>query len=119
MGGVVAGLGLWRNSAWADYHNFHQRTVGTFFRDVKEHGLRNTREDRALWGRMRMTPTDIADVTGYTYTQGWIGHDVNRFWFRTEGEAEGRGVADAYADALFGRAIRLFWDVVAGVRQDF
>jgi copper resistance protein B len=58
-------------------------------------------------------------AAGFWDTQGWIGHDVNRFWFRTEGEAEGRGVADAYADALFGRAIRPFWDVVAGVRQDF
>jgi len=58
-------------------------------------------------------------AAGVWDTQGWIGHDVNRFWFETEGDAEGGGVPDAYADALFGRAIRPFWDVVAGVRQDF
>ena len=51
--------------------------------------------------------------------RGWIGGDVNRFWFRTEGEAEDGDVAEAQAHALFGRAIHRWWDVVAGVRQDF
>lgn len=51
--------------------------------------------------------------------RSWIGHDVTRFWFRTEGEAEEGKVADAQAHALFGRAIHRWWDVVAGVRQDF
>ena len=52
----------------SDYYNFHKRTVGDFFRDVGAHGLRNTLADRAAWGEMRMTPTDLADVSGYTYT---------------------------------------------------
>ncbi len=51
--------------------------------------------------------------------RGWIGRDVNRFWFRTEGEAEDGDVAEAQAHALFGRAIHPWWDVVVGVRQDF
>jgi len=52
----------------AGYYNFHKRTVGDFFRDVREQGLGNTVADRAAWGEMRMTPTDLADVSGYTYT---------------------------------------------------
>ncbi|MDQ2745000.1 MAG: copper resistance system multicopper oxidase [Chloroflexota bacterium] len=52
----------------SDYYNFHQRTVGTFFSDVGKHGLRSTLTNRLEWGRMRMSPTDIADVTGHTYT---------------------------------------------------
>jgi CopA family copper-resistance protein len=52
----------------SDYYNFHQRTVGDFFGDVREHGLRNTLADRTAWSDMRMTPTDLADVSGYTYT---------------------------------------------------
>ena len=52
----------------SDYYNFHQRTVGDFFRDVRDHGLGATVSDRAAWGKMRMTPTDLADVSGYTYT---------------------------------------------------
>lgn len=52
----------------ADYFNFQRRTVGDFFRDVRRHGLGATVRDRLEWGRMRMDPTDLADVTGATYT---------------------------------------------------
>lgn len=51
--------------------------------------------------------------------RGWIGKDVNRFWFRTEGEAEDGDLAEAQAHAFFGRAIHRWWDLVVGVRQDF
>ena len=50
------------------YYNFHKRTVGDFLRDVGERGFGETVADRAAWGEMRMTPTDLADVSGYTYT---------------------------------------------------
>jgi CopA family copper-resistance protein len=52
----------------SDYYNFRQRTIGDFFRDVRERGLRETLSERASWGEMRMKPTDLADVSGYTYT---------------------------------------------------
>jgi copper resistance protein B len=51
--------------------------------------------------------------------KGWIGQDVNRFWFRTEGEAEDGDLGEARAHALYGRAIHRWWDLVVGVRQDF
>ena len=51
--------------------------------------------------------------------KGWIGEDVNRFWFRTEGEAEDGDLGEAQAHAFFGRAIHRWWDLVVGVRQDF
>ncbi|MFZ5931941.1 MAG: copper resistance system multicopper oxidase [Pseudomonadota bacterium] len=64
----------------SDYYNYAQRTVGTFFRDVSEKGLAATVKDRAAWGQMRMTPTDISDVSGYTFlingksaAQNWTG----------------------------------------------
>ncbi len=52
----------------SDYYNFGQRTAGTFVSDVRENGLSATVSDRIEWGKMRMTPTDILDVTGATYT---------------------------------------------------
>ena len=52
----------------SDYYNFHQRTVGDFVRDVREKGLGGTLADRKAWGEMRMKPTDLADVSGDTYT---------------------------------------------------
>jgi len=66
----------------SDYYNFHKRTVGDFFRDVREKGWSATIADRKMWAEMRMNPTDIADVSGYTYTYllngqapdgGWTG----------------------------------------------
>ena len=52
----------------SDYYNYHQRTAATFFSDAKKNGLRHTISDRMMWGRMNMSPTDIADVSGATYT---------------------------------------------------
>lgn len=50
---------------------------------------------------------------------GWIGGDINRFWFRTEGERANGTTEEAEVQALYGRAISPWWDLVAGVRQDF
>ncbi|WP_394686701.1 copper resistance system multicopper oxidase [uncultured Xanthomonas sp.] len=50
------------------YDNLYQRTVGDFLRDAREDGLRATLADRGMWGRMRMTPSDLSDVNGNTYT---------------------------------------------------
>ena len=52
----------------SDYFNFQQRTVGDLFRDAAKYGWQATIADRLAWNRMRMSPTDIADITGYTYT---------------------------------------------------
>ncbi|MEO8927737.1 MAG: copper resistance system multicopper oxidase [Caulobacteraceae bacterium] len=51
-----------------DYYNYHMRTVGTFAKDVHRKGLGSTWRDWTMWGGMRMSPTDIMDVTGATYT---------------------------------------------------
>ncbi|MDQ2861943.1 MAG: copper resistance system multicopper oxidase, partial [Pseudomonadota bacterium] len=51
-----------------DYYNFHQRTLGTFLDDTRRKGFKATLADWSMWGAMRMSPTDIMDVTGATYT---------------------------------------------------
>ena len=51
-----------------DYYNFHERDAGTFLADARRKGLATTIGDRLMWGRMRMSAADIADVTGATYT---------------------------------------------------
>lgn len=59
-------------------------------------------------------------VTGGTWdNRGWIGGDIQRFWFRTEGDVRGSDLEQAQAHALYGRAIHRWWDLVVGVRQDF
>ena len=57
-----------RMKKMAEHDNFYKRTVGDFMRDVREDGLSATLQDRGMWGRMRMTPTDISDVNAHTYT---------------------------------------------------
>ena len=62
----------------------------------------------------------VAGGTGLNVdTKGWVGGDRNRLWFRAEGDGEDGRVGEAEAHALYGRQIGRWWDVVAGVRQDF
>ena len=49
----------------------------------------------------------------------WFGGDINRLRLRSEGE-RGQGATHAAdVELLYSRAISPWWDVVAGVRQDF
>ena len=52
----------------SDYYNYGRRTLGTFVKDAKTQGTKAALADRSMWGTMRMSPTDIMDVTGATYT---------------------------------------------------
>ncbi len=52
----------------SDYYNLHKRTVGDLLRDARNGGWDAALADRKAWGRMRMSPTDLADVTALTYT---------------------------------------------------
>jgi len=49
----------------------------------------------------------------------WVGGDRTRLWLRTEGESEDGRLENAFVDVLGGRMFARWWDVVAGVRQDF
>jgi len=50
------------------YYNFQKRTAREFFSDVAQSGWLSALRDYLRWDRMRMDPTDFADITGYTYT---------------------------------------------------
>ncbi|RSV45596.1 copper resistance system multicopper oxidase [Sphingomonas sp. ABOLD] len=52
----------------AGYYNYQKRTLGDFIRDASNNGFSATLKERLSWSKMRMDPTDFADVTGYTYT---------------------------------------------------
>ncbi len=51
-----------------DYYNFIEPTVGDFFHDVSTMGLGAAMSKRRMWNQMRMSPTDLADISAYTYT---------------------------------------------------
>jgi CopA family copper-resistance protein len=63
-------------------YNIDERTLADFSQDVKDHGFGSTLKSRSMWNNMLMSDTDLADVTGKTYTflmngktpaDGWVG----------------------------------------------
>lgn len=52
----------------SDYYNFNQLTARDFLRDVSDGSFGAARDRRRMWNQMRMNPTDLADISGYTYT---------------------------------------------------
>ena len=63
-----------------DAYNYQRRTVADFFRDVARDGFSATISDRWMWAGMRMNPTDIADVTGATYSYLLNGRTAEEPW---------------------------------------
>lgn len=49
-----------------DYYNRKQRTLSDLIDDASEKGVGAALADRRQWGSMRMMPTDIEDVQGFT-----------------------------------------------------
>lgn len=64
----------------ADYYNQGRRTVGDFINDVADQGWRKTFSDRWAWAKMNMSPTDLADVSGATYTYLLNGQAPDANW---------------------------------------
>lgn len=64
----------------SDYYAYARRTIGDFFEDAKERGFSKAWATAKMWGKMRMLPTDLSDVSGYTFLingktpdQNWTG----------------------------------------------
>ncbi|AEY01906.1 copper-resistance protein, CopA family protein [Oceanimonas sp. GK1] len=51
-----------------DYYNFNQPTVADFFQDMSQAGLGAALEKRQMWNQMRMSPSDLADLSAETLT---------------------------------------------------
>jgi len=72
---------VFRNLKVAEgYYNYQKRTIFETFEDVRQQGLEKTWKQREMWGQMRMSPRDIADVTGSTYTYLMNGRDSQMNW---------------------------------------
>ncbi len=64
----------------SSYYNHSQITVGDFIADAKNRGFDPAFENALDWGEMRMSQTDLSDVSGYeflingkTSKQNWTG----------------------------------------------
>ncbi|GGZ79716.1 copper resistance system multicopper oxidase [Paraglaciecola chathamensis] len=52
----------------SDVYNFNQSTFFDFTDDVSKMGLQAALEKRQMWNQMRMSPTDLADLSAATFT---------------------------------------------------
>ncbi|MFK2902511.1 copper resistance system multicopper oxidase [Dyella ginsengisoli] len=64
----------------SDYYNFAEPTAPEFFHDVRTMGLQQALARRRMWNQMRMSPSDLADVSGTTYTYLMNGITPNGNW---------------------------------------
>ena len=64
----------------SSYYNYQRRTTGDLISDAGRTGLLDALGERLSWSKMRMDPTDLADVTGVTYTYLMNGSPPDANW---------------------------------------
>ncbi len=64
----------------SDYYNFNQPTALDFIADVLAKGWQAAWDERSMWNAMRMSMTDLADISAYTYTYLVNGQTAQRNW---------------------------------------
>jgi len=64
----------------SDYYNFNQSTLADFFRDARRDGFRAALDKRKPWNQMRMSMTDLSDISAYTYHYLINGKTVDGNW---------------------------------------
>jgi copper resistance protein B len=71
-----------------------------------------------LLDQLEWRDADDGEAVSWNAT-GWIGNDIDRLWWRTEGERSDGVTETAELQLLWGHAIGPWWEFVAGLRQDF
>lgn len=82
----------------------------------KEHG--DIRWSRVMLETAEVRPSDDGDAYAWE-GEASFGGDINRFVLSTEGEGEDGDLHEAEVQALYSRAIGPYFNLQAGVRQDF
>jgi len=79
-------------------------------------------DDRATFGRFAFDRLEHVAGDGRSATawsaQGWLGGDLDKLWFRSEGEHRGGAFEQADVELSWSHAIAPFWDGQIGVRRD-
>lgn len=85
------------------YYNRRERTAVDLWQDIRKQGIAATWRDRAMWNRMRMSDSDIADINGiaYTFLVNGLSPDANWLGQFSAGERLRLRVINAAAMTLF------------------
>ena len=62
------------------FFNFQRRTMMEFISDVRRNGWKPTMDNYLMWARMRMDPTDFADVTSQAFVHLINGRSPKSNW---------------------------------------
>ncbi|MBX3493789.1 MAG: copper resistance system multicopper oxidase, partial [Parvibaculum sp.] len=82
-------------------YNYNKRTLLDLFGDAREQGFGAALRDRLHWGEMRMDPTDLADVTGYSFLVNGKAPDENEVFVFRPGEKVRLRLINGSAMTLF------------------
>lgn len=79
-------------------------------------------EDDPLLASLAIDQLEYRDAAGdnpvVREAQGWLGKDLNKLWFKTEGERVNGHSEEVEVQLLYGRAIAPYWDLQLGWRHD-
>lgn len=90
------------------------------FPPLKPHAMEHAPAFNSLVMINRLEGWDADHGTGQAWEgSAWFGSDLDRLWLRSEGEREGSRTESSELEVLYGRSVSPWWDVVAGVKQDF
>ena len=64
----------------SDYYNYIQPTARDFVKDMSRYGMGQAINMRKMWNEMRMSPTDLADLSAETFTYLLNGETPNGNW---------------------------------------
>lgn len=96
---------------------------GSMDRDVPMPYKAEKMEDDPILTKFMLEQLEIHDADGKNpvtwEAEAWIGKDINKLWFKTEGERVGSETEEAELQALYSRAIAPYWDFQVGLRKDF
>jgi len=105
----------------SDFYNFNEPTAVDFARDASRMGVQQALAKRRMWNQMRMSPTDLSDVTGhhYTYLVNGASPDGNWTGLFKPGEKVRLRVINGSSQSIFDLRIPgLKMQVVAADGQD-
>ena len=88
------------------------------FPAVHAHHMHGTRP-HAYWLLDRLELVEADHGRGMAWEgSAWLGGDVQRLWLRSEGHARAGKLERGDLEVLYGRGVRAWWDVLAGVRHE-
>ncbi len=103
-------------------HNFTTILAAVTFLSVSGNASAEAADDPLLLTIM-LDQIETRDVGGDNTLswdgEGWLGKDLEKIWFKTDGERTAGSTDEAEFQFLYSKAIARYWDFQVGVRHDF